>query len=109
MHYEPKVKPTPGPWYVGVKNDCYFILNKPPRPSNDDIVDIADVEVVAKIGASKIDGANACLIAAAPCILKALLPFADIGVGTNEDYEPYIRLPRQDIINARAAIRKANG
>lgn len=34
----------------------------------------------------------------------ALKPFADIGIGTNPDYRPEIRLCREAIIAARAAI-----
>lgn len=38
---------------------------------------------------------------------EALRPFADIGVGTNPDYEPMIRLPREAILRARAALSPA--
>jgi hypothetical protein len=57
-----ETKHTVTPWYVGIKNDCNFIINKIPRPSNDDVVDIPEVEVIAKIGSSRTDDANAVLI-----------------------------------------------
>ena len=53
--------------------------------------------------------ANARLIAAAPDLLDALKPFADIGIGENPDYQPMIRLDRDAILSARAAIAKAEG
>jgi predicted metal-dependent hydrolase len=34
----------------------------------------------------------------------ALKPFADIGVGTDPDYQPQIRLDRDAILAARAAL-----
>ncbi len=40
-------------------------------------------------------------------LLAALRPFADIGIPTNPDYMPTIRLDRDAIIAARAAIAKA--
>lgn len=56
--------------------------------------------------------ANARLIAAAPDLLEALKPFADLGVGLGPDDEvdaaPY-RILRGAIRNARAAISKATG
>lgn len=40
-------------------------------------------------------------------LLEALKPFADIGVGTNPDYTPTIRLDRNAVIKARTALSKA--
>lgn len=40
---------TPGPWFVGSQNDALFIINKPPRPSNDDINPNVDADVIAKV------------------------------------------------------------
>lgn len=37
----------------------------------------------------------------------ALAPFAGIGIGTNVDYTPQIRLPREAIVKARAALALA--
>lgn len=51
--------------------------------------------------------ANARLIAAAPDLLEALRVFANIGISENEDYRPEIRLPREAIVAARAAVDKA--
>lgn len=36
-------------WYVGAQNDALFIINRPPRPSNDDVVPDRDVRVIAKV------------------------------------------------------------
>lgn len=52
---------TKGPWYVGAQNDALYIITRPPRPSNDDIVDIPDVEVIASVNACN-DEANAKFI-----------------------------------------------
>jgi hypothetical protein len=60
-------------------------------------------------GGIQSDSANARLIAAAPDLLEALRPFADIGIGSNPEYQPMIRLDRDAIIAARAAIAKATG
>jgi hypothetical protein len=49
---------------VGAQNDAIFIINKPPRPSADDINPNQDVDVIAKVYLP--DEANARLIAAAP-------------------------------------------
>lgn len=35
--------------YVATKNDGLFIIDQPPRMSNDDVTDIPDVNVIAKI------------------------------------------------------------
>jgi hypothetical protein len=58
------LKATETPWYVGVMNDCAFIINKPPRPSNDEVWhDRPDgPEVICKMGPTELDTANAALI-----------------------------------------------
>ncbi|TBY60181.1 hypothetical protein E0H46_31940 [Rhizobium leguminosarum bv. viciae] len=35
---------------------------------------------------------------------QLLRPFANIGIGTNPDYEPMIRMDREAIVRARAAL-----
>ena len=67
-------KHTPGPWYVGAMNDCLFIIDQPPRPSNDDVNPNHQVRVLAKLDYRAAD-ANARLIAAAPDLLEALKLF----------------------------------
>lgn len=58
--------------YVGAQNDCLFIIDKPPRPSNDDINPDQDVKVIAKVYPDLgNDDAYARLFAAAPDLLKA--------------------------------------
>jgi hypothetical protein len=52
-------------------NDCNFVINRAPRPSNDDIVPAPTVKVIAKVGEAREDDANARLIAAAPDLLAA--------------------------------------
>lgn len=37
---------------------------------------------------------------------EALKPFADIGIGTNPDYEPMIRMDREAVVRARAVLAK---
>jgi hypothetical protein len=70
---------TPGPWYVGAQNDGLYIINKPPRPSNDDINPDADVLVVAKVYESPgLGKGNAQLLAAAPAMIQTLEMARDI-------------------------------
>jgi hypothetical protein len=52
---------TQTPWFVGTQNDKLFIINKPPRPSHDDMADIPDVAVIAPLNACN-DEANAAFI-----------------------------------------------
>jgi len=40
---------------------------------------------------------------------EALRPFADIGIGTNPDYQPIIRMDRDAILRARAALASKEG
>lgn len=68
------VKHTKGPWYVGAMNGCLFIIDQPPRPSNDDVNPDRQVNVVAKLDYASAD-ANARLIAAAPELLEVLKLF----------------------------------
>jgi hypothetical protein len=70
-------KHTPGPWYVGAMNDCLFVIDKPPRPSNDDVVPEGWVTYIAKLD-YKYDAAsaNARFIAAAPDLLRTLVDTA---------------------------------
>ena len=42
-------------------------------------------------------------------LAAALMPFADIGIGENPDYQPMIRMDRAAIVSARAALAKARG
>lgn len=86
---------TPGPWSAIVA---------PHGPI--DIFDVNGRDVVTLYGR---DLATARLIAAAPELLEALRPFADIGVSENPDYQPMIRMDRAAILAARAAIAKAEG
>ena len=67
-----KDKHTPGPWCVGAINDCLFIINRQPRPSNDYVVfegsgfaTVDKFQIIAKLDYPSAD-ANARLIAAAP-------------------------------------------
>jgi hypothetical protein len=60
---------------VGAQNDAIFIINKPPRPSADNINPNQDVDVIAKVYLP--DEANARLIAAAPDLLFALALLVD--------------------------------
>lgn len=74
-------KPTKGPWYVGAQNDAMFVIDQPPRPSNDDINPNHDVNVLAKVYDGPHGEANARLIAAAPDLLAALKSCDDAFAG----------------------------
>lgn len=89
-------KSTPGPWwtdakYNGAEMGCAIIAARTdsgPLPGNP----------------------TRGMVAAAPRLLKALRFFAvEIGIGTDPDYRPQIRLPREAILEARAAIAEATG
>jgi len=51
-------KHTPTPWYVGAQNDAVFIIDRPPRPSTDDVVPGGDVVVIAKLSADRLADAR---------------------------------------------------
>ena len=44
-------------WYVGTTNDAAFIIDRPPRPSHDDMADVAGVSVIGCLG-TDFDGAR---------------------------------------------------
>lgn len=66
-------------WHVGAQNDILYVIDKPPRPSNDDINPNADVEVIAKVYQAKeghaVEAARANLLAAAPEMFAALTAY----------------------------------
>jgi hypothetical protein len=69
-------KHTPEPWHVGCQNDYPFIINQPPRPSTDDIVDIPDVIVIAK--PAEIPGNAATVVANAERIVACVNALAGL-------------------------------
>lgn len=95
---------TPGPWRVG--------------PVDDTVVVAADGSEIAAIDGDYNEPdlwpmmeANARLIALAPDLAAALIkaeealrPFAEIGISENPEYQPMIRMDRDAIIAARAAL-----
>jgi hypothetical protein len=83
-------------------NDCLFIIDQPPRPSNDDINPNHQVRVVAKLDYKGAE-ANACLIAAAPDLLKAVKGLLDSLVG--DEFADDI----PSVAAARAVVAKAEG
>lgn len=88
---------TPGPWSARANGAQW-------------VVDAGREQRVASVNTALMgQEANARLIAAAPELLAALRPFADIGVSENPDYQPMIRMDREAILAARAAIAKAEG
>jgi hypothetical protein len=97
---------TPGPWYVGAMNDALFIIDAPPRPSNDDINPNQNVRVIAKVnedlGHSAVD-AYSHLIAAAPQLLEALFNLRNFM--WSEGYADQTA----EMAQADAAIEKAGG
>jgi hypothetical protein len=67
---------SPERWYVGSMNDCLFIIDQPPRPSNDDVNPDHDVNVIAKVADLGPEGdRHARLIAASPDLLEACQAF----------------------------------
>lgn len=60
-------------------------------------------ELATALGYAVAPIANPAQTAAAD-LYAALKPFADIGVGENPDYQPMIRMDRDAILAARAAI-----
>lgn len=67
---------TPGLWFVGVQNDILYIIDRAPRPSNDDVNPNQDIEPIAKVykpreGTFEAELANAQLLATAPDLLAA--------------------------------------
>lgn len=99
---------TKGPWFVGVMNDCLFIIDQPPRPSNDDVNPDHDTHCITAIrrvpGDFEKESANANLIVAAPAYQIAwdLVP---------EDIKGRIFdvLHRPDMDWVEKAITKAQG
>ena len=39
---------TPTPWHLGAMNDALFVIDAPPRPSNDDVVHEHGAEPIAR-------------------------------------------------------------
>ena len=72
---------TPGPWFIGTLNDALFIINRPPSPSHDDMADIKDAQVIAKLNNCKSDE-DARLIAAAPTMYEYIKGSASAGCAT---------------------------
>jgi hypothetical protein len=62
-------------WYVGAQNDAIYIIDQPPRPSNDEINPDRDVKVIAKVYDAEAGDTEtlrrANLLAAAPDLLAA--------------------------------------
>lgn len=97
---------TPGPWHVGAQNDISFVIDKPPRPSNDDINPDHDVTVIAKVyqvaGGYDEEAANARLLAAAPDLLQACRELINYELGMRGGLSVCVRM-------AQAAIARAEG
>lgn len=108
---------TPGPWSLNIRastGDVNGELVAEIEPTNSpggyrgDITRLQSACHIDGIGHEELT-ANALLIAAAPDLYEALRPFADIGISENPDYQPMIRLDRDAILAARAALAKARG
>lgn len=105
------------PLYVGAMNDGLFIIDQPPRPSNDDRYhERTGVNIVAKMAGSDSDAmARAHLLAAAPDLFEALRECedwfdqradADTPYGADS---PYPNEEMKMLIAVRAALSKAGG
>lgn len=107
------------PWFVGTQNDKLFIINKPPRPSHDDMADIADVSVIAPLNACN-DAANAAFIVTAVnnhdallCVVRQMIEAVDSGnlqmsspeIGEPENNIPIHQWHEEFLHYAREALR----
>lgn len=100
-------KRTQESWYVGAQNDALFIIDKPPRPSNDDINPDQDVEVIAKVySGSGEEDERARLLAAAPDLLEAWQELIESRVRVTDGIA---QVSESAIGKVRAAVRKATG
>lgn len=96
-------------WYVGAMNDCLFIIDQPPRPSNDDVCPSRDVKVIAKVGPTDEDHTNAERIARVPDLE------ARLGILAEKARELLDALARDDVMadstveNAMQALSDALG
>jgi hypothetical protein len=72
-------KHTPSPWYIGSMNDLRYIINEPPRPSNDYINTNLKTKAIARLGFEDVspeeEEANARLIKTSPRLLEACQQF----------------------------------
>jgi len=95
----PMTTHTSGPWaYEPTSGAIYF--------ADDNVEPV--IAVINQDSASEEQAdADGYLVAAAPDLLEALRPFAEIGIGADPDYQPMIRMDRDAILAARAAIAKA--
>jgi len=109
---------TPGPWVLTIKpaeHDADFTVAEIEQPRSvkyrGAVTRMQSAEHIYGIGREELI-ANARLIAAAPDMLEALKPFADLGVGSGPDDEVdahSYRILRGAIRRARAALAKAEG
>ena len=101
---------TPGPWKTHLVDDTTIIAT-----DGTDVATTCDSANVERSDAYNVEyermEANARLIALAPDLAAALIkaeealrPFAEIGISENPEYQPMIRMDRDAIIAARAAL-----
>lgn len=103
---------TPGPWYVGSQNDMLYVINKPPRPSNDHPNHEADVTTIAQVSINRslhAYDANASLIAAAPELYEALAALLKPYDGVFGKTGHLSGCDAEAISKAFAALAKAEG
>lgn len=101
-----KIKHTPEPWYFGEQNDCLFIINKPPPPctGRNTCADIPDVKVIARVGETTQDEANAQFIVKACNSHYELLEALEFVFNT-----PGNSISKEGYSKGYAAIAKAKG
>lgn len=92
-----------GPWYVGAQNDILYIIDQPPRPSNDEVNPDQDVTVIAKLYGY--EPAHANLLAAAPELLRACKEAQLALRATSREIKNY----SHELGLLREAIAKAEG
>ena len=106
-------QPTPAPWKLTIEPTrlpgiIRASIEAAEGTYRGSIAYLQNVDWDGGIGPDEMT-ANAHLLSAAHDMFAALMPFADIGIGENPDYQPMIRMDRAAIVSARAALAKARG
>ena len=96
-----KIGPWPHKWRHGQDMSACIYDDYPSPPEGTDTM-LANARRIARLPDLEID--YLALAEEIARLRAALKPFADIGVGTDPDYQPQIRLDRDAILAARAAL-----
>jgi hypothetical protein len=94
--------PTPTIWYLGSMNDGLFIINQPPRPSNDDVFPDRDGPTVAlpvhgltiKQAQAVCDAHNAIVTCQAEALRGLLACYEEFQASSGNMEEAYYKLAK---------------